>query len=1062
MSYVDLGKVHLRARLYDKIPGVVRDITKIRKNFSFAIPIAEQGSSPISYNVVTLNAYASNGEPISGALIPEPIFEPVDNYMLHRTNTSTSATTSVYWKQVGITPEATSSSSATAATTPTSGTTASETATETAAPTPFDSVRSKFMKSYLRNMDESVTTRNMQTWLSQPETVSPERYSPEDYAAQQITYDGSGYKKKKDRQGDQAESQSDDSAAAGTNTDKGTGTDGTYTGETDGSAETEGVEETHSSYFVRQVEAAPGVWWGLETASPFKDKGHPFWVVIRSDAINLPKNSKSVAFLSIILCESEGQNGSAANSPDLGGYVEFIIENTGKTYLRYEYSTRSDEATDKDKKKSTGSATQSSGTAKPKKDGEGEKEKESAVATKYEMVPAPWLSEAFVSGTEIRVGFMSVMGRLCVYTNPSQYHVTTFVGSKDTIIPFNLKTPRLSVYGYGCKASVMACHMTFKKRGWQTMPEMKLDSAQGHTYPENDDRKSGVSKGDCANGRLISKMISVDAFLAAKKNKSDGKVYGAVFHEYQEVDFMADEEAGKARQAASKLTVTTTNYDTGMINPWGKVHIVHSDVVNGLHEDKPFWYVYLETEPLSSPAYTPAGAAIKSNGSQSSLARGDAGFPSFYSVSCYKPKNDVEVTPDPDEQDSYDDVSENVLDISCSSQLDSPRPTLIEYSGSMKLFNADGQYSEYLAKARGIRIWMKWSQEDDVEFGNDDIVYSGIAFGRSGSQAPGEEYITFELVDHWKVLEGIPIKNSPFYDGLHLATAVDDLCGRAGLSFVDDVDKTKGKDGGPLYYFLGYGLAYDKPMFRFSAETSLKDCITNVLKAFELYLYFDKSGKLHMVPIPGGFLFDHTNAAWDPDVKDTYYLEINQTSQPYKMILDGLDMVSSLGSSVYNSLMIMSIDKGTGRPLIVSRGNPDSLLNSDTIGYLGFIKEIRIDRPDLGNQAAAENFATMMINMYSKPGFEVEFNTVGHIPAFRPGQFISLKRNADDDGGDETGFYTRKFRATKVTHSYQASNNTWKTTIGAYQVESPSDGFKPTQGLLTETPVDPDEEGETS
>jgi hypothetical protein len=230
------------------------------------------------------------------------------------------------------------------------------------------------------------------------------------------------------------------------------------------------------------------------------------------------------------------------------------------------------------------------------------------------------------------------------------------------------------------------------------------------------------------------------------------------------------------------------------------------------------------------------------------------------------------------------------------------------------------------------------------------------------------------------------------------------------------------------------------------------------MKGFELYLYFDKDGKLHMVPVPGGFMFKETNEAWDPAVKDTYYTQIGQVNKATRLMIDGLEMVSTLSSSVFNSIFVMTVDRGTGRPLMISRGIDESLGNPDAVGYLGFIKEIRYDRPDLGNEAAGNKFVDMMVVMHSRPGFEVEFNTAGHVPAFRPGQFIMLKRN--EDGGDDGDFFLKKFRVTKFSQSYEAASNTWKTNIGAYQVTPPSENFSPSQNLLSETPTDPDAETE--
>jgi hypothetical protein len=200
-----------------------------------------------------------------------------------------------------------------------------------------------------------------------------------------------------------------------------------------------------------------------------------------------------------------------------------------------------------------------------------------------------------------------------------------------------------------------------------------------------------------------------------------------------------------------------------------------------------------------------------------------------------------------------------------------------------------------------------------------------------------------------------------------------------------------------------------------------------------------------MHPVPGGFLFNKTNDKWDPDIYENYYLLIDYPEEPHQLILDGLEMVSTLSSSIHNSIYILTADRSTGTLVVGRRSNRDSLLKPDKIGYLGFVREIRLQRPDLGNQKAAEWWAEIVLQMYSKPGFEVEFNTIGHVPGYVPGQFIRLRKDNTESGGGQA--FSNKFRVTKIGHSYEADKNIWKTSIGAYQVEAASASFNPSQEI---------------
>jgi len=285
---------------------------------------------------------------------------------------------------------------------------------------------------------------------------------------------------------------------------------------------------------------------------------------------------------------------------------------------------------------------------------------------------------------------------------------------------------------------------------------------------------------------------------------------------------------------------------------------------------------------------------------------------------------------------------------------------------------------------------------------------------------------------------------------------VENIVSRGGIKFKNDIDYSFLKRGGPRYGYLGTGNVYSKPLYRYSSETTLKDCALETIKAFEVYLFFDVFGVLRMAPIPGGFQVGRTEPGWDSDVYQTYYQAVDAhsryggTVQPYQIILDSLQFTSTLSSSIYNSIQVWTSDRDTGDLIISKASSKDSLLNPDSIGYLGFIREIRIQRPDLGNKAAATNFAQMMKRMYSKPGFEIQFNTVGHITPYRPGEFIKLVAISDPvHGGD---LFKRKWRVTSVKHTYSAEKNEWKTGIGCYQIEPGKIVFDPNQNYNQSNP----------
>jgi hypothetical protein len=142
--------------------------------------------------------------------------------------------------------------------------------------------------------------------------------------------------------------------------------------------------------------------------------------------------------------------------------------------------------------------------------------------------------------------------------------------------------------------------------------------------------------------------------------------------------------------------------------------------------------------------------------------------------------------------------------------------------------------------------------------------------------------------------------------------------------------------------------------------------------------------------------------------------------------------------------MLVSVNRDTGALVVSSDSIVESLTDPSHVGYLGFIKEMRQQRPDLGGvEPAMSNYLALMLKKYGTPGFEVQFQTPGHVPSFYPGEFINLKKDTVDNGVAD--IFSKRFRVTKISHLYEASTNRWTTDIGAYQIESGN--FDPSQEI---------------
>jgi len=1020
MPAEDLGKVHVKVQLSDQIPGVIRDAEKVQHNFLWDSALLAAGNSTIQreYGTAVISLKGPDNSPLSAAVIPRPTFEPRDNYFADRVNDSETDTGNTYWIEQS-----------------------------------WEKVPHYFGE-LVADQDSKAPKENQQKWRSNAEVMVPSKYSEADYDAQGIAYKGEGYQSSKEK----STQDTPDTEAVEEEQEE----------EQEALTPEEQVEETENFYVARQSQSLPGVWWCVKSRR-FKRSGWPFWIVIRPSSINLRKGKAKRALLSVKMRRNAEKTRKGADQPESLGTVELVIDSVGGVYIYY--SVLNPKSTSTKKRPAGGGSQQEAQSGSNSQSGNAENE--SKGSTGFIQLGLTGLSDAFASGEEIRIGLMPIMGRLCVYSDISQFQVVQFVGTNDALLQFDLTESTAVIAGYGCSASVSAFPMTFYKRAWMTLPKMGKKGVQGQKFPPQD--QDGIKEGALADGRLISVPIPkarLDKALASKGGKGGaGKLYGAIFRYYGEVLLDADDRIAKGRWDNTKLTFSQPCWVNGILHPWGKIHLVRHPPKEGFDPKNAFWLVYFETQELDRVPIDPSTDASLENAD--AVEVGDVGFPSLYRIMSHKP---VERESNPVVRaNEVVDITDDVVSFGFDINLDSPRPTFVQKSGTVRVFNTDGQYSQYLSRARGIKVWVKWSlkalSDSDSEFGqpngetftDDDLVFTGIAFGRQSSQAPGEEYINFECEDHWHVLDSVQIKNSKFYDGFYIGSVVDDICALGGIDFSDEVDKSEGTRGGPKYYYLGQGTVWDKPLYRFKGDTTLKDCILETIKPFEVYVAFDGNGKLQMFPVPGGFLFNKINRKWNPDVKETYYLDIDSPERPEQLILDGIEISSTLSSSIYNSVVILAANRSTGALIIRSAGNEESLLSPNSVGYLGFLREIRLQRPDLGNSAAVLKFAEIVQTMYKKPGFEVEFNTAGHIPPFIPGEFVRLQRDDSELGGnfdqagdfedpDDPDLFTKKFRVTKIAHSYEASQNRWTTKIAAYQVESADVAFDPSQQLPQERP----------
>jgi len=155
-------------------------------------------------------------------------------------------------------------------------------------------------------------------------------------------------------------------------------------------------------------------------------------------------------------------------------------------------------------------------------------------------------------------------------------------------------------------------------------------------------------------------------------------------------------------------------------------------------------------------------------------------------------------------------------------------------------YDENGSISGLLISGQtGIEVSWGWN-------GNAEKTFTGVVTSVSMSQKAGMETVNIRAEDYFYVLKNTPIINSPFYDGMVAYYAIKDMAERANLSGFRNNWETE-QD-----YFLPAGFSFSKPAMRFNGTQSLFDCMMDIVKRFEAFLYFDQNGTLVVTRVPGG------------------------------------------------------------------------------------------------------------------------------------------------------------------------------------------------------------------
>jgi len=181
---------------------------------------------------------------------------------------------------------------------------------------------------------------------------------------------------------------------------------------------------------------------------------------------------------------------------------------------------------------------------------------------------------------------------------------------------------------------------------------------------------------------------------------------------------------------------------------------------------------------------------------------------------------------------------------------------------------------------------------------------------------------------------------------------------------------------------------------RYPASNKIFDCLIDVLKRFEAFMYFDENGKFTVEKLPGGLLSEPGASVGDFS---------RDPSKGYEyVILDEKNVETDFKSTI-NRISLITIDRDT-REAIVYTHSPDAVS-----GAIPFLKVWMVDQPALGDLETARTWAGRMGDRMFYPILKTSFSAIASSKIIRPLNFINID--------------AQPFRCMGVSRKYDASTN---------------------------------------
>jgi hypothetical protein len=295
-------------------------------------------------------------------------------------------------------------------------------------------------------------------------------------------------------------------------------------------------------------------------------------------------------------------------------------------------------------------------------------------------------------------------------------------------------------------------------------------------------------------------------------------------------------------------------------------------------------------------------------------------------------------------------------------------------------------------------------------------VFTGVTFGGVLTETAGKETLSLHCEDYMSLLEHTRLLNSPYYDGVEVFTAIQDLAKYAGITTQDNTRNPR--------VFCPCGYSWTAPRMKFPSTTTIKDAMLDIVKMYERIIYFDGAGQLQLSYLQGGIFGN----AMTSNIRFHFYRmpPVGVSAGAFNVVLDEKRTEYKL-ASVVNYIYIKTTDRlGDGVIMVTASA-------SERENRFPFRKQMNIETPVLGSLQAANHFKEMLKGRVFSVPRGISFKTV-RIQGGSGGRSAMMPTDMFDVDGDP-------YRCMSITRSYDAATNSLDITVtGEYYGGSASSG----------------------